>query len=213
MDTPLTAPTVVITTTFQVSFGQNINNSVGQLEYLSMAPAVDIAPIAGGIVGGMVLMICVILFLIFLKFAHRLCSRHQQLPLSFVSSGQDDEIEMNVNIVYQRSAGVHTESTEVVDHSYEKFSCEFEEKTMTASKMGQGIDHDQVNDHLYPKDRALDGKEIDQEDDDYYYGNVDLFTKHDKEDKMKNTGQTTVNTTHKSSEFEDIYDHLFPKIQ
>ena len=39
-----TAPTVAITTTFQVSFGQNINNSVGQLEYFF---TVDIAPIAG----------------------------------------------------------------------------------------------------------------------------------------------------------------------
>ena len=96
MDTLLTAPTVVITTTFQVSFGQNINNSVGQLEYVSMAPAVDIAPIAGGIIGGMVLLICVILFLLFLKIVHhRLCSHERLLPLSLVSPGLGDEIEMN----------------------------------------------------------------------------------------------------------------------
>ena len=64
MDTLLTAPTVAITTTFQVSFGQNINNSVGQLEYISQAPTVDIAPIAGGAAGGAVLLICVIIVLI-----------------------------------------------------------------------------------------------------------------------------------------------------
>ena len=66
MDTLLTAPTVAITTTFQVSFGQNINNSVGQLEYIGFVSAlgvVPIAPIVGG-VGGAVLLICVILVLI-----------------------------------------------------------------------------------------------------------------------------------------------------
>ena len=95
------------TTTFQVSFGQNINNSVGQLEYVSMAPAVDIAPIAGGIIGGMVLLICVILFLLFLKIVHhRLCSHERLLPLSFVSPGLGDEIEMTDNIVYQTA--IHT---------------------------------------------------------------------------------------------------------
>ena len=45
--TPHCTHCIAITTTFQVSFGQNINNSVGQLEYFSQAAAVDIAPIAG----------------------------------------------------------------------------------------------------------------------------------------------------------------------
>ena len=145
-----------------------------------MAPAVDIAPIAGGIIGGMVLMICVILFLLFLKIVYHLCL-HQRL-----SSGRDDVIEMTDNIVYQSSAGVsglHTESTEVVDHSYEKLSCESGERTMA---VGRRIDHDQVNGNLYPKgvnENAMDGKEI---DDDYYY-RIDVFIKCDKEDKMKNS--------------------------
>ena len=57
-------------TTFQVSFGQNINNSVGQLEYFFTTPTVDIAPIilvvliVGGAAGGVVLLICVIFVLI-----------------------------------------------------------------------------------------------------------------------------------------------------
>ena len=55
-----------ITTTFQVSFGQNINNSVGQLEYISQAAAVDIAPIAGGAAGGVILLIIIICVLIVL---------------------------------------------------------------------------------------------------------------------------------------------------
>ena len=65
----LTAPTVAITTTFQVSFGQNINNSVGQLEYFFTAPTVDIAPIAGGAAGGAVLLIIIICVLIVLPVA------------------------------------------------------------------------------------------------------------------------------------------------
>ena len=73
MDTLLTAPTVAITTTFQVSFGQNINNSVGQLEYISQAAAVDIAPIAGGAAGGAVLLIIIICVLIIIPVV---CNHH-----------------------------------------------------------------------------------------------------------------------------------------
>ena len=177
---------------------------MSQLEYVSMAPAVDIAPIAGGIVGGMVLMImiCVILFLLFLKIVHHLCS-HQRLVQ--LSSGRDDEIEMTDNILYQSSAGVSGESTEVVDHTYEKIYCDFEENTKTKDNDDEKIGHDHVNENLYPKEvneQVMDEtKIIDQEDDE----NIDLSTKHDKKDKIKNTaGQTTVDTVCKNSA--EIYD-------
>ena len=115
---------------------------------------------------------------------------------------------MTDNIVYQSSAGVsglHTESTEVVDHTYEKIYCDFEEKTKTKDndnddeKIGQRIDHDYVNENLSPKgikEQVMDEtKIIDQEDDDYYYENIDLSTKHNKKDNITNTaGQTTVDT-------------------
>ena len=64
MDT-LQPCTVAITTTFQVSFGQNINNTVGQIEYMIQGSTTDIiAPIVGGAVGGVVILICIFLFLI-----------------------------------------------------------------------------------------------------------------------------------------------------
>ena len=95
---------------------------------------------------------------------------------------------MTDNIVYQSSAGVsglHTESTEIVDHTYEKFYCDFEEKTKTKDndneKIGQRIDHGYVNENLSPKgikEQVMDEtKIIDQEDDDYYYENIDLSSK------------------------------------
>ena len=46
----------------QVSFGLNINNSVGRLEYTA---GPDTAAIAGGVTGGVVLLIVFILLLIF----------------------------------------------------------------------------------------------------------------------------------------------------
>ena len=48
-----------------MSFGQNINNIVGQIEYISLgSPSADIGPIIGGAVGGVVLLMCIGLFVI-----------------------------------------------------------------------------------------------------------------------------------------------------
>ena len=73
MDT-LQPCTVAITTTFQVSFGQNINNTVGQIEYMIQGSTSDIAPIIGGAVGGVVILICIILFLIIIPIMCYHCS-------------------------------------------------------------------------------------------------------------------------------------------
>ena len=45
-----------------MSFGQNVNNSVGQLEYTAASP--DTAAIAGGVAGGAVLLVLILLLLI-----------------------------------------------------------------------------------------------------------------------------------------------------
>ena len=182
MDTLLTAPTVAITTTFQVSFGQNINNSVGQLEYISQAAAVDIAPIAGGAAGGVVLLICVILVLIILKLAHHLCSHRSLVPLSYDTADHDDDkIEMNYNIVYQRSTGISGSLDPEVNHSYEELPGEFEEVAMVVRKKEkEQQDHDYVNDSFHskqPMDETKGTADDDDDDDaDDYFVNIELFT-------------------------------------
>ena len=65
MDT-LQPCTVAITTTFQVSFGQNINNTVGQIEYISQGSTSEIAPIIGGVVGGVVILVIIVLVVCFI---------------------------------------------------------------------------------------------------------------------------------------------------
>ena len=61
--------TVAITTTFQVSFGQNINNTVGQIEYIGQGSSSDIFLIISIAVGGVVLLV-VIFVLIIVKAMH-----------------------------------------------------------------------------------------------------------------------------------------------
>ena len=175
MDTLLTAPTVAITTTFQVSFGQNINNSVGQLEYISQAAAVDIAPIAGGAAGGVVLLICVILVLFILKLAHHLCPHQSLVPPSYDTA--DDKIEMNYNIVYQRSTGVSGSLDPEVNHSYEELSGELEEVVMAVRKKEK-----EQQDSFHSK-QAMDEtkKGTADDDDDDYFVNIELFTNTIKE--------------------------------
>ena len=159
---------------------------MGQLEYVSMSPAVNIVFIIGGIIGGVVLLLlCVILVLILLKIVNCLCSDKQPVPLSLVSAGQDDKIEMNVNIVYQKSAvtsisGLQTDSV----HLYEELSDDFREEMMAASKMKQ--------------EQAM---EADHEDD---YEHVSIM---DNEDKIVNTA-----TEDTASVTSGGYDHLSPKI-
>ena len=97
MDTLLTAPTVAITTTFQVSFGQNINNSVGQLEYFF---TVDIAPIAGGAAGGAVLLIIIICVLIVLCYYHTTLSKYKK-ELKFAQQPVYTYVSILCNILLQ----------------------------------------------------------------------------------------------------------------
>ena len=48
-----------------MSFGQNINHIVGQLEYISLqAPFIDTAAIAGGVTGGVVLILILVSLMI-----------------------------------------------------------------------------------------------------------------------------------------------------
>ena len=69
----------------QVSFGQNIDNNVGQLEYTA---APDTAAIAGGVTGGVVLLIVFILiFSIFLYcYLSSIFKYKQQLEIAQQSS-------------------------------------------------------------------------------------------------------------------------------
>ena len=139
---------------------------MGQLEYVSMSPAVNIVIIVGGIIGGVVLLLlCVILVLILLKIVHCLCSDKQLIPLSL---GQDDKIEMNVNMVYQKSTVTGISYQTDSDHLYEELSDYFREEMMAASKMKQ--------------EQAM---EADHEDDDDYVSIMD------NEDKIENTASVT----------------------
>ena len=133
----------------------------------------------------MLLLLCAILVLILLKIVHCLCSDKQLFPLSLVFAGQDDKIEMNVNIVYQKStftgiSGLQTDS----DHLYEELSDDFREEMMAASKMKQ--------------EQAI---EADHDDDDDYVSIMD------NEDKIVNTA-----TEDTASVTSGGYDHLSPKI-
>ena len=125
----------------------------------------------------------------------------------FIPPGQGG-IEMNDNIVYQRSAGVsgspaltgvYPRSPED-DHLYEQLPGESEE---AASYKRQAKDHDYVNDSQGQSMNEMKKKGTDNDD---YYVNDDLFP-----EEYKTKQAAAVDQTKKNDEDYYVNDDLFPK--
>ena len=187
MDT-LQPCTVAITTTFQVSFGQNINNTVGQIEYIGQGSTSDIFLIISIAVGGVVLLV-VTFVLIIVKAMYCQYTRSHQSSSYDNADHDDDKIVMNDNIVYHKSDGISeprnlnsrnlTEEsqspppTEITDHSYEEFS---DEETASVKKKEPKA-HDYVN--VSKKRTGADG---------YYFVGIESFLKEDNNIEQTSIG-------------------------
>ena len=131
--------------------------------------------------------------------------------IRFIPPGQGG-IEMNDNIVYQRSAGVSTAppagvdtkppETDGHDHIYEMLPCEIEE---AASKRQESW----TDDKFQPEKQSMNETKKNENTENDYYVNDDLFPKQDEEED--HTSLTCVHVKDSSGD-DDYYvnDDLFP---
>ena len=203
---------------------------MGQIEYIGQGSTSEIGPIIGGVVGGVVILICIILFLIIIPIMCYHCStvskykeelkyaqqpvytsvhvyftmiKHLLIPNRFIPPGQGG-IEMNDNIVYQRSAGVSTAppagvdtKPQEADHVYEMLPGEIEE---AASKNGQRKYQGYENDSFHTEGESMNNGAKDD-----YYVNDDLFP------EKKKTEQAASGQTKKENDEYYVNDDLIPE--
>ena len=130
--------------------------------------------------------------------------KHLLIPNRFIPPGQGG-IEMNDNIVYQRSAGVSTalpagvdtKPQEAADQVYEMLPGEIEE---AASKNGQRKYQGYVNDSF-----RTEGESMNKGTKDDYYVNDDLFP------EKKKTEEAASGQTEKEDDERDVNDDLIPE--
>ena len=138
-----------------------------------------------------------------MSHVHFTMIKHLLIPNRFIPPGQGG-IEMNDNIVYQRSAGVSTAlpagvdtKPQEADHVYEMLSGEIDE---AASKNGQRKYQGYVNDSFH-----TEGESMNKGAKDDYYVNDDLFP------EKKKTEEAASGQTKKENDEYYVNDDLFPK--